>query len=117
MVKSDLVTLLVQKRGLKPKEAEMAIDRIFAAIEQALVRGEHVELRGLGVFHVRRYRGYLGHNPKTSEAIAVPPKRGVRFRAGKELRDRINRAAPPSHSDEPAASRAGAPPGDAEHAA
>jgi integration host factor subunit beta len=90
MLKSDLVHLLVQKQGLTQKQAEAAIEQIFSSMSEALARGENIEIRGLGAFHVKSYKGYTGRNPKTSEAIEVRPKRGVLFRTGKELRDRVN---------------------------
>ena len=90
MLKSDLVTLLIEQRKLTQRQAEETVDVIFDAMKTALVRGENIEIRGLGAFHVKDYRGYTGRNPKTSEAISVRPKRGVLFRAGKELRDRVN---------------------------
>ena len=92
MLKSDLVTLLVEKCRVSPKQAEQSVDRLFEAMKEALVRGENIEIRGLGAFHVKSYKGYLGRNPKTSETIEVRPKRGVLFRTGKALRDRVNRA-------------------------
>jgi integration host factor subunit beta len=93
MLKSDLVTLLVEQRKLTQRQAEETVDVIFDSLTAALARGENIEIRGLGAFHVKDYRGYTGRNPKTSEAIEVRPKRGVLFRAGKELRDRVNGAA------------------------
>lgn len=93
MLKSDLVNLLVEKQKLSQKQAEQTIERIFDSMTEALVRGENIEIRGLGAFHVKSYKGYMGRNPKTSEAIEVRPKRGVLFRTGKELRDRVNQGA------------------------
>jgi integration host factor subunit beta len=61
-------------------------------MKQALCRGDNIEIRGLGAFHVKNYQGYNGRNPKTGEVIPVRPKRGILFRTGKELRDRVNRA-------------------------
>ena|SRR5688572_16548656 len=92
MLKSDLVNVLVAKRGVTQKQAEATIETIFEAMKEALCRGENIEIRGLGAFHVKSYDGYLGRNPKTNEKIQVKPKRGLLFRTGKELRDRVNRA-------------------------
>lgn len=91
MLKSDLVNLLVAKRGVTQKQAEATVETIFDAMKDALVRGENIEIRGLGAFHVKHYEGYQGRNPKTGEVIPVKPKRGLLFRTGKELRDRVNR--------------------------
>ncbi|MFO7156534.1 MAG: HU family DNA-binding protein [Pseudomonadota bacterium] len=91
MLKSDLVATLVRKNGLTQKQAELAIESIFESMTSALCRGENIEIRGFGAFHVKHYDGYQGRNPKTGERIEVKPKRGILFRTGKELRDRVNR--------------------------
>ena len=74
-----------------------SIETIFEAMKDALCRGENIEIRGLGAFHVKNYQGYQGRNPKTGQVIPVKPKRGLLFRTGKELRDRVNR--PPAQSN------------------
>ncbi len=91
MLKSDLINILVVKRGVTQKQAESTIETIFESMKTALCRGENIEIRGLGAFHVKHYEGYQGRNPKTGEVIPVKPKRGILFRTGKELRDRVNR--------------------------
>lgn len=90
MLKSDLINLLVERQQITQKQAEQAVEVIFDTMREALQRGENIEIRGLGAFHVKAYKGYQGRNPKTSETIAVRPKRGVLFRTGKDLRDRVN---------------------------
>lgn len=94
MLKSDLIATLVQKNGLTQKQAETAIESLFDSMKAALCRGENIEIRGFGAFHVKDYDGYEGRNPKTGERIEVKPKRGILFRTGKELRDRVNRSKP-----------------------
>ena len=92
MLKSDLIAILVGKRQLTQKQAEITIETIFDSMKFALCKGDNIEIRGLGAFHVKNYQGYNGRNPKTGEVIPVKPKRGILFRTGKELRDRVNRA-------------------------
>jgi integration host factor subunit beta len=94
MLKSDLINILVSKRGITQRKAEATIETIFESMKDALCRGENIEIRGLGAFHVKHYDGYQGRNPKTGQVIPVKPKRGLLFRTGKELRDRVNRATP-----------------------
>jgi integration host factor subunit beta len=107
MLKSDLINILVVKRGVTQKQAELTIETIFESMKDALCKGENIEIRGLGAFHVKHYEGYQGRNPKTGEVIPVRPKRGILFRTGKELRDRVN------HPDEatPAAASPAPSPG------
>ena len=95
MLKSDLIAILVAKRQLTQKQAELTIETIFESMKAALCGGDNIEIRGLGAFHVKDYQGYNGRNPKTGEVIPVKPKRGILFRTGKELRDRVNRAHAP----------------------
>ncbi len=92
MLKSDLIAILVAKRQLTQKQAEITVETIFDSMKAALCKGDNIEIRGLGAFHVKNYQGYNGRNPKTGEVIPVKPKRGILFRTGKELRDRVNRA-------------------------
>ena len=93
MLKSDLINILVVKRGVTQKQAELTIETIFDSMKTALCKGDNIEIRGLGAFHVKHYEGYQGRNPKTGEVIPVKPKRGILFRTGKELRDRVNKIA------------------------
>jgi integration host factor subunit beta len=101
MLKSDLINILVVKRGITQKQAESTIETIFDSMKDALCRGENIEIRGLGAFHVKHYDGYQGRNPKTGEVIPVRPKRGILFRTGKELRDRVNREGEGAKDDAP----------------
>lgn len=90
MLKSDLVNLLVEQRRITQRQAEQAIEQIFGSMKDSLLRGENIEIRGMGAFHVKNYKAYRGRNPKTSETIEVAAKRGVLFRTGKALRERLN---------------------------
>ena len=90
MLKSDLIAILVAKRQLTQKQAEQTVETIFDSMKDALCKGDNIEIRGLGAFHVKDYQGYNGRNPKTGVVIPVKPKRGILFRTGKELRDRVN---------------------------
>lgn len=112
MLKSDLVEILVQKRALTQKQAEQTIETIFESMKLALCREENIEIRGLGAFHVKHYPGYQGRNPKTGQVIPVRPKRGILFRTGKELRDRVNKTLGSEHGggvDKKDASKPGGP--------
>jgi len=100
MLKSDLIAILVAKRQLTQKQAEETVETIFESMKGALCQGDNIEIRGLGAFHVKDYQGYNGRNPKTGEVIPVKPKRGLLFRTGKELRDRVNRASESSSQPE-----------------
>ena len=63
---------------------------VFGEMENALVRGERMEIRGLGSFKVKQYDGYKGRNPKTGDIIEVAPKKLPFFKVGKELKERVD---------------------------
>jgi integration host factor subunit beta len=96
MLKKDLIHVLVSQREMQQRQAEDIIEHLFDTMGRALARGEAIELRGLGRFQVRQYDGYVGRNPKTAAAMPIGPSRGVLFRTGKELRERLNNHTSPA---------------------
>jgi integration host factor subunit beta len=90
MNKSQLIEALAKDQNLAIKKAEEVVNTVFGNMEEALVRGERVEIRGLGSFKVKSYDGYNGRNPKTGEIIKVTPKRLPFFKVGKELKERVD---------------------------
>ena len=72
--------------GLDPSQARKAAARIIEALAAALAVGETIELRGLGTLEVRESKACMAHNPRTGEAVDVPPRRRVVFRPGRELK-------------------------------
>lgn len=91
MIRSGLVRRLSERRKIGVAEADLIVSAIFGTLASALGRGERVDIRGLGTFSMRRYRGYGGRNPKTGEAIKVRPKRLPHFKPSSALLARINR--------------------------
>jgi integration host factor subunit beta len=90
MTKSDLIDELSESQKLPKGRAELLVNVIFEAMEQALRRGERIEIRGFGSFEIRTYRAYEGRNPRTGVAVAVKPKRLPFFKVGKELKERVD---------------------------
>lgn len=90
MVKSELIQKLSEQANITPKIAEMAVNTVFSAMTDALIRGEGIEIRGFGSFKVREYKGRTGNHPRTGSIIEITPKRRPFFKVGKELRERIN---------------------------
>ena len=72
----------------------MIVGTVFDEITAALARGDRVELRGFGAFTVKRRNARTGRNPRTGAAVDVDEKAVPFFKAGKELRERVNRGAP-----------------------
>src|SRR4051794_27118905 len=96
MTKSDLIEHLCQVQKLPKGRAELLVNTIFDCLEQALRRGERIEIRGFGSFEIRHYRAYQGRNPRTGSTVAVRPKRLPFFKVGKELKERVNAAIKPA---------------------
>lgn len=90
MNKSQLIEALAKDQNLALKKAEEVVNTVFENMEEALIKGERVEIRGLGSFKVKSYDGYNGRNPKTGEIIKVTQKRLPFFKVGKELKERVD---------------------------
>jgi integration host factor subunit beta len=86
MHKSQLVTALSEWCNIPHPQADKIVTVFFNTIQTGLINGERTEIRGLGSFRIKEYRGYNGRNPKTGSAIYVPPKRMPFFRVGRELK-------------------------------
>jgi len=84
MNKSQLIESLAKEESLPLRKAEEVVNTVFEEMEAALIRGERVEIRGLGSFKVKKYDGYKGRNPKTGEMIKVASKKLPFFKVGKE---------------------------------
>jgi integration host factor subunit beta len=92
MTKSELIAGLSEANPhLLSRDVETIVTTIFNEITGALSRGERVELRGFGAFTIKRRNARTGRNPRTGEAVPVDEKVVPFFKAGKELRDRVNR--------------------------
>ncbi len=91
MNKLELFSILKEQADLSKAEAAGVIDLIFDKMSEALARGDRVEVRGLCSFYVKKYEDYTGRNPRTGEKVKVKPKKLPFFKAGKELRVRVNR--------------------------
>jgi len=91
MNREDFVERLILRAKISKKQAEQAVDLLFDGMTETLVRGDRIEIRGFGSFACKHYPAYQGRNPKTGEPIAVPEKRLPVFKAGKELKERVDR--------------------------
>lgn len=92
MTKSVLIEKISEKLdGLSKKQTEVIVETIFESIKEALAKGGKVEIRGFGNFRLRSRKARKARNPKTGEAVDVPPKKVPYFKVGKELREMVNR--------------------------
>jgi len=95
VTKSELIAALsAEHPHLRAADVETIVGTIFDEITLALSRGERVELRGFGAFTIKHRNARTGRNPRTGEAVPVDEKSVPFFKAGKELRERVNRGKP-----------------------
>ena len=91
MIKSELVQTLAERNPhLYQRDVENIVNAVLGEINDALSRGDRVELRGFGAFSVKNRPARTGRNPRTGEAVEVEEKWVPFFKTGKELRDRLN---------------------------
>lgn len=92
MNKADLVASIAEKTGFTKKDAEIALNAFIASVEGALVKGDKVQLIGFGTFETRQRKAREGRNPrKPGETIKIPASKAPVFKAGKALKDAVNK--------------------------
>ncbi len=93
MTKSELIEAVAAKVGnFSRKDVEVVIDTLFSSMAESLSKGQKVEIRGFGSFKIKKREPRQGRNPKTGENISILAKKVPFFKAGKEIRERINKA-------------------------
>ena len=91
MNKAELVTAVADKTNFTKKDAEIAINALLASVEEALIKGEKVQLIGFGTFETRERAARMGRNPQTGEDIKIAASTVPAFKPGKALKDRVNK--------------------------
>ena len=91
MNKVELVKYVAQETGLTQKDVAEVVEASIAAITAALRKGEEVALAGLGKFDVRKRAARKSVNPRTKELVSVPASKAPVFKAGKALKDAVNK--------------------------
>ncbi|MBY0578529.1 MAG: integration host factor subunit beta [Burkholderiales bacterium] len=91
MTKSDLIMRLAERHPqLVLKDAEMAVKMVLDVMTASLAEGQRIEIRGFGSFSLNYRPSRIGRNPKSGEKVMVPAKYVPHFKAGKELRERVD---------------------------
>lgn len=91
MIKSELVQIIAnQNPHLFQRDVENIVNAVLDEISKALADGNRAELRGFGAFSVKYRPARVGRNPRTGESVEVEEKWVPFFKAGKELRARLN---------------------------
>ena len=91
MNKGELIAKIAEESKLTKKAAEAALDAFVSSVEEALKKGEKVQLVGFGTFEVRQRAARKGRNPQTKAEIKIPASKAPVFKAGKALKETVNK--------------------------
>lgn len=105
MTKSELIALLAKQHSvgvgkLTAKDVDDAVNTIINTMVATLAQGNRIEIRGFGSFSLNYRPPRVGRNPKTGETVEVPAKYVPHFKAGKEMRERVDMTAGTPIKDE-----------------
>ncbi|HEB69637.1 MAG TPA: HU family DNA-binding protein [Desulfobulbus sp.] len=89
MNKNDLIQSIASAAKISKVAAEKGLNGMLSTMTNAMEEGERVTLVGFGSFSIVERAPRLGRNPKTGEAVPIPPRRAVKFRPGKELVQKV----------------------------
>lgn len=89
--KAELITSMAEKSKLTKKDAEAALKGFIESVEEALAKGEKVQLVGFGTFETRERAAREGRNPRTKETISIPASTVPVFKAGKEFKEKVSK--------------------------
>ena len=91
MNKADLVAAMAAKTGETKKVSEASLNAFVEVVTEALTKGDKVQLVGFGSFEVRKRAARKGRNPQTGEEIKIAASKSPVFKAGKALKDLVNK--------------------------
>ncbi|SJZ36783.1 DNA-binding protein HU-beta [Pilibacter termitis] len=87
--KAEIIEKVAEATGLTKKQSTVAVDTVFATIQESLAKGEKVQLIGFGNFEVRERAARKGRNPQTGEELQIPASKVPAFKPGKALKDAV----------------------------
>ena len=90
MNKTELIAAVVERAELSKKDAEKAVKAFTDVVAEELVKGEKIQLVGVGTFEVSERKEREGRNPKSGEKMTISASRTPKFKAGKALKDQVN---------------------------
>ncbi len=91
MNKTELIDAMAKETGLSKKDAGKALEAITGAVSTALKKKDKVQLVGFGTFETTKRAARTGKNPQTGAAIKIPAATVPKFKAGKALKDAVNK--------------------------
>jgi integration host factor subunit beta len=96
VTRHDLVMRLAKRMKIDPDLARSYVESFLETVLDILGTGERIEIRGFGVFQIEERAARVTRNPRSGETVIAKPKRTVKFKMGKELRDRVRSTTPQS---------------------
>lgn len=91
MNKTELIALAAKEAGVSKKDAALVIEAALNGITNSMINGEKVQLIGFGTFETRERAARTGKNPQTGAAVNIPACKVPGFKAGKALKDAVNK--------------------------
>ena len=91
MNKTELVAAIAEKAELSKKDAEKALKAFVDTVSEELQKGEKIQLVGFGTFETSKRAARTGKNPQTGKAIKIAACTAPKFKAGKALKDAVNK--------------------------
>jgi len=114
VTKKELVHRIAEELDQTKVVVRGVIQKFLDEIVEELARGNRLEFREFGVFEVRERSQRRAQNPRTLSKVVVPPRRVVRFKVGRAMRDltgdESEAPAPKVKAPAPVATRAESPP-------
>ena len=91
MNKTELVAAMAAKADLSKKDAEAALKAFTEVVAEELKKDEKIQLVGFGTFEVSKRAARTGRNPRTGENMKIAASKAPKFKAGKALKDVVNK--------------------------
>lgn len=91
MTKQEMIEKIACKTGETKKATDETVKAFVEVVTEALAEGDKVQLVGFGTFEVRERAARTGKNPQTGEALEIPASKAPAFKAGKALKDAVNK--------------------------
>lgn len=91
MNRSELVAKISEKSELTKKDSEKALTAFIEAVTEELAAQGKVQLVGFGTFEVREREARTGRDPRTGNPIKIPASKAPAFKAGKALKEAVNK--------------------------
>ncbi len=91
MTKAELIANVAKKAEITQKDTEAVVNAFFATVQETLAQGENVQVIGFGTFEVRERAARTGRNPQTGAEIEIAAAKVPAFKAGKALKDAVNK--------------------------